>query len=619
MVPEFAVGSQFGPFTLVEVMGRGADSVVYRASHPTLGRDVALKIFSDDDDSVAAAALEANCVDNDAIVPAYESGVLDGRAWLAMRCITGVDLHTWMQHTRPSLPDVISIVRQVASALDAIHGSGLAHGDVKPSNILMATGSGRPDRLRAFLVDPIPVDSKRLTIDYAAPERLRGQNADASSDQYALACVAYQCLAGAVPYPAATVSEAITGHLRTSTPSLVTSSADLTTILACALDVVLGSALAVRPSDRFASCGALAAAMDRAEMAAFPPTTYHPQFPEYPAGRPPDTITVGPFAASPLPAPIGVSPNQMPMIDMRPDWAMLTCSSLDYEAMLGGLRDEASVQVERSAKADDADVVDCSVFAPPRIVTNTMVQVLAHLPSQAEQAAAEATEFDAEASRRGVRTLEAPVSHGARLVFDLSIPGLEILEPVQSLVWAGRTAAVQFAVTAPEGLAPRTTIGTVNVSREGVTMGSLKFKMQVSEQSDPSDWGIAGDEATRFKRAFVSYASADRAAVLARVQVLRAAQIEYFQDIDMEPGERWEQQLYKQIDECDLFLLFWSQAAKDSQWVRREVEYALALGDKTPQIRPVVIEGPPAPAPWEELAQLHFDDRLLSMLAAASH
>jgi hypothetical protein len=218
-----------------------------------------------------------------------------------------------------------------------------------------------------------------------------------------------------------------------------------------------------------------------------------------------------------------------------------------------------------------------------------------------------------------VRTLEAPVSHGARLVFDLSIPGLEILEPVQSLVWAGRTAAVQFAVTAPEGLPPRTTIGTVNVSREGVTMGSLKFKMQVSEESDPSDWGIAGDEAIRFKRAFVSYASADRAAVLARVQVLRAAQIEYFQDIDMEPGERWEQQLYKQIGECDLFLLFWSQAAKDSQWVRREVEYAIALGDKMPQIRPVVIEGPPAPAPWEELAQLHFDDRLLSMLATASH
>ena len=86
----------------------------------------------------------------------------------------------------------------------------------------------------------------------------------------------------------------------------------------------------------------------------------------------------------------------------------------------------------------------------------------------------------------------------------------------------------------------------------------------------------------------------------------------------MEPGERWEKQLYRQIDGCDLFLLFWSQAAKDSEWVKREVGYALGLGAKCPQIRPVVIEGPPVPPPWDELKQLHFDDRLLSLLATAS-
>jgi hypothetical protein len=77
-------------------------------------------------------------------------------------------------------------------------------------------------------------------------------------------------------------------------------------------------------------------------------------------------------------------------------------------------------------------------------------------------------------------------------------------------------------------------------------------------------------------------------------------------------------ELYRQIDRCDLFLLFWSQAAKDSEWVRREVKYALGLGKRVPEIRPVVVEGPPVPLPWDELAHLHFNDRLLSMLAVAA-
>lgn len=631
------MGSPFGSFTLLEELGRGADSVVYRASHPGLGRDLALKIFTAADDSMAVAAVKVGGIANRAIVPAYEAGVTDDHAWVAMRCITGVDLHTWLQHTRPELSDVISVVRQVASALDAMHSAGMAHGDVKPSNILLTTGAGRPDRMRAYLVDPIPADSIRMTLDYAAPERIRGEAASPGADQYALATVAYQCLAGTVPYPASTVTEAVDAHLRDSATSLSLLgrfSADL----ACALDVVLGSALALRPADRFASCGALAAAMDRAEHAASPPA-YPPPFPGWtapPYGEQPqrfdnfrpDTPTdygpAGGYGAGAPPAPTGARLGPAPAAARRPDWGMLTCESLpvDEDTILAAIRDSTPAVVERAADNDATDdVVDCSVFAAPKVVpgSTTLVQVFVHLPDQASQAAAEAAEFDEDAVRRGVRTLEAPIARGEKLVFDLTMPGLEVVEPVRSLVWTGRPAAVQFAVDVPGDLRPpRTSVGTVGVSRDGVTLGTLLFKMQVVEQADESGWRMAGDDATRFTRAFVSYSSADRAAVLARVQVLRAARIDYFQDIDMEPGERWEKQLYRQIDGCDLFLLFWSQAAKDSEWVKREVDYALGLGAKCPQIRPVVIEGPPVPPPWDELKQLHFDDRLLSLLATAS-
>jgi hypothetical protein len=66
----------------------------------------------------------------------------------------------------------------------------------------------------------------------------------------------------------------------------------------------------------------------------------------------------------------------------------------------------------------------------------------------------------------------------------------------------------------------------------------------------------------RYTQAFVSYASSDRTKVLERVEMLHAQGIKYFQDVlGLEPGARWAQELYRHIDECDLFLLFWSTAA----------------------------------------------------------
>jgi hypothetical protein len=103
--------------------------------------------------------------------------------------------------------------------------------------------------------------------------------------------------------------------------------------------------------------------------------------------------------------------------------------------------------------------------------------------------------------------------------------------------------------------------------------------------------------------------------VMKRVQMLPRVNITFFQDLlSLEPGERWERKLYEHIDDCDVFMLFWSTAAKESKWVRKEVEYALGRkgGDdsRPPEIVPILIEGPPVPLPPPELAHLHFNDRL---------
>ena len=90
---------------------------------------------------------------------------------------------------------------------------------------------------------------------------------------------------------------------------------------------------------------------------------------------------------------------------------------------------------------------------------------------------------------------------------------------------------------------------------------------------------------------------------------------------ELSPGERWQKELYRHIDECDLFLLFWSQAAKDSKWVIKEAEYALArqTGDEAgePDIIPVPLQGPPPVLPPDSLKDIHFDDRIQYFIAAS--
>lgn len=89
---------------------------------------------------------------------------------------------------------------------------------------------------------------------------------------------------------------------------------------------------------------------------------------------------------------------------------------------------------------------------------------------------------------------------------------------------------------------------------------------------------------------------------LRRVQAFRIAGISVFQDVlDLDPGQRWERALYREIDLCDVFLLFWSRAAAASEWVAKEIDYALnrKRGDdeRPPAIQPVPIEGPPPTPP----------------------
>lgn len=186
------------------------------------------------------------------------------------------------------------------------------------------------------------------------------------------------------------------------------------------------------------------------------------------------------------------------------------------------------------------------------------------------------------------------------------MPGLRVDEPDAVLVWRGALTAAQFDVAVPVDAALGTAIGRMRFSIAGVPAGTLRFQVTVDASTMFEPAGAAELHVQRYRRAFVSYASQDRAEVLRRVQAFRIAGLSIFQDVlDLEPGELWERELYREIDACDVMLLFWSRAAAASPWVDNEIDYALARkqgqDDLPPDIQPVPIEGPPIPAPPQKL------------------
>jgi predicted component of type VI protein secretion system len=251
--------------------------------------------------------------------------------------------------------------------------------------------------------------------------------------------------------------------------------------------------------------------------------------------------------------------------------------------------------------ARQCDLVDVSVFGPIAVEPGreALIQVFLHGLDQRDIAKALAQETDPDASRRGMQTLAAEIERGQRVDIVIEARGLGVDQERQTLVWRGEPCARQFTVAAPRDAAGRTLHPRVLVLVDSVPVGMLSFALKVEETAEAAKIELKGDRAKRYTYAFLSYASPDRTEVIKRAQGLRAGGTSFFNDLlSLEPGQRWEKRLYQEIDRCDVFYLFWSSKAKDSEWVIKETEYALARqarsGNGEPDVIPVIIEGPPA-------------------------
>jgi hypothetical protein len=285
------------------------------------------------------------------------------------------------------------------------------------------------------------------------------------------------------------------------------------------------------------------------------------------------------------------------------------------------------------------DEVHCTVFAPFEARDCFLVQAFAHLPEQAMLLAGKAAESEEDAKQRGTEKLKRRIERGKELSFTLQMQGLEIDEPTQSFTWEGEIDSAKFSVTIPKDCKPGRIIGKVTIAYESIPVGHVRFTVKVmSDAQQPATVAAASipiqstplppstlpsttlsappQSFVRYRKAFISYASEDRPEVLKRVQMLSSAKINFFQDVlTLEPGERWAKSLYRHIDESDVVFLFWSNAAKRSTWVEKEVQYALERKgdneDAPPEIVPIPIEGPPVITPPAYLQQFHFNDKFV--------
>ena len=316
--------------------------------------------------------------------------------------------------------------------------------------------------------------------------------------------------------------------------------------------------------------------------------------------------------------------NKLQLLLARAGWHKLPRPAarvpLNKQLSAAEMENFAALHRDRTVVSDVADTVECSVFAPPAVppAETALIQAFLHLPEQAERANFLASAMDSSTTFKGTRSLEIEIKRGAKVELSLAGSGLLIDEPVQSVVWQGQPIFCQFLVTVPAGTSGHGFFPVVRVSIDGVLVGCIKFRILSDSSATNPQSRPLGDHARRYEKAFVSYATKDRKEVLKRVQMLNVMKTKFFLDLlSLDPGDRWEKKLYETIPQCDLFLLFWSQAAKDSTWVNREVEYALNQQSKNqdgePDIVPVILEQNVSPPP--SLAALHFNDRIQYLIS----
>jgi serine/threonine protein kinase len=317
VLPDWGTSSRVGGYRLEERIGEGDATVVRLARDERLDRRVAVKILGPalaGDAAFRARLLSesraAAAIGHPHIVPVYEACDAGGTLYVAMRYVEGGDARSLPGSLPPA--QAWSVIAQVASALDAAHGHGLIHRDVKPANMLLDAGHVYLSDFgmgRDLSPEIIAAGQFAGALNYLAPEQLQGQPLDGRADLYSLACAGFELLCGTPPFGQDHGLTVMYSHLYVPPPAVSARRPDLP----AAVDRVLARALAKNPADRYRTCGQFAEELRTALglRPGGPPPALVPSEPRGPGDQPP----AGPAVLGPDPVRgPGRSPRRRPRV-----------------------------------------------------------------------------------------------------------------------------------------------------------------------------------------------------------------------------------------------------------------------------------------------------------------
>ena len=246
-------------YEVLSPIGRGATSTVWKARQESLGKIVALKVFSSamtnttSPEHLIAEARNAARLNHPHIVHAIDAGISDGRCWFAMELVEGETLHQKLKRRGAlSEREMGELALAITQGLAHAHSAGLLHRDMKPGNILIS-GDGVPkitDLGLALAEDEAgTLDSSEIrkgTPHYISPEQARGDVIDGRSDLYSLGATLYHCMTGRPPFQGTTNREILMKHVQEEVIPVATLTGKESN-----LDAVIEKLLSKEPDQRY--------------------------------------------------------------------------------------------------------------------------------------------------------------------------------------------------------------------------------------------------------------------------------------------------------------------------------------------------------------------------------
>ncbi len=273
------LGAVISHYRVTGKLGTGGMGVVYEAEDLRLPRKVALKFLPDelaaDADAVRRFRREAETIallNHPQICTIYDIGDHDGQSYIAMECVEGVNLKTYMARKTIETPEVVDIAVQVTRALQAAHDKGIVHRDIKPGNIIVGEAGivkvldfGLARRFRTGETGDLGLEGSTMpgrpmgTANYMAPERILQMPLDPRCDLFSLGVVIYEMATGRLPFAGASPSETVTNVLDKPAAPLTSLSPERPK----ALEQIVTKLLAKRAIDRYQSAADLLGALEK--------------------------------------------------------------------------------------------------------------------------------------------------------------------------------------------------------------------------------------------------------------------------------------------------------------------------------------------------------------------